>query len=249
MSDNEERQPVTDQARPGQRATEFLAAFNDIEQTLRERLSARNSLPFTQLARQAEQKRWINAHQLEDLLEYAELRNAISHGRYTDNLRPIADPLPETVRDINDLREHLLHPARAISVLPPQKTRVYEPTTPLAQLLDDVKERKISKFPVYHEDSFHGLLSSTDVLQWIASNPGSERTQLRELLSHQKRSHTVFLPRTASALEAVNALTQPRKGRLPRALIINEGGVPNHRPIRIVTGADLPILVKSTDAF
>ena len=78
------------------RAVPFLAAFNSIEKFLRSELDAKRSDSFSWMARLAAEKGIITLEQSETLQEFADLRNAISHGEY-DNLRPIAEPLPETV--------------------------------------------------------------------------------------------------------------------------------------------------------
>lgn len=97
------------------RAVPFLAAFNAIERFLRDALGAKKSDSFSWLARLAARQGVLTLQQSETLQEFAELRNAISHGVYED-LRPIAEPLPETVAQIERLRDTLLAPTAALAV-------------------------------------------------------------------------------------------------------------------------------------
>ncbi len=78
------------------RAQLFLAAFNDIEQFLRDRLKARNSDPFSSLVGQAHQKHLLTARQQDALRDFASLRNAIAHGRFYRN-----GPLPSPCRRLS----------------------------------------------------------------------------------------------------------------------------------------------------
>lgn len=98
------------------RAVEFLATFNDIEAFLREELGAKKTDSFKWMARQASQRGIITQDHAADLREFAELRNAISHGEYQD-FRPIAEPLPETVQEIQRIRDALIQPALAVGVV------------------------------------------------------------------------------------------------------------------------------------
>ena len=64
------------------RAVPFLAAFNAIEGFLRDALGAKKSDSFAWMARLAAKRGVLTHDQAETLQEYAELRNAISHGEY-----------------------------------------------------------------------------------------------------------------------------------------------------------------------
>lgn len=102
-------------------AVSFLAAFNDIEAHLRTQLRAKRSDSFRWMVRIAEKQHLISKEQAETLDAFAELRNAISHGQYND-LRPIADPRPDTVDTIEKIRSLLLNPPIALNVLPEQRS-------------------------------------------------------------------------------------------------------------------------------
>ena len=69
------------------------------------------------MVRQAERDEIITADQADDLLELADLRNAISHGRYGRQNQPIAEPNPDTVRTITKIRDELLQPVSALQLV------------------------------------------------------------------------------------------------------------------------------------
>ena len=108
------------------RAVPFLAAFNAIERFLRDTLGAKKSDSFSWLSRLAARQGVLTLQQSETLQEFAELRNAISHGEYED-LRPIAEPLPETVAQIERLRDTLLAPTAALAVVEHQQVVSFSP--------------------------------------------------------------------------------------------------------------------------
>ncbi|WP_165165133.1 CBS domain-containing protein [Corynebacterium qintianiae] len=230
------------------RATAFLAAFNDIEAFLRDVLNAKKSDGFTWMANLAAKKGHISRDQADDLKEYAELRNAISHGAYRD-LRPIAEPLPETVSEIERIRDSLLSPALAMDVVGPQKVVTFEPGDDIHEPLAVIRDTDISQFPVYDGGECVGLLTTNAIARWVSADLGADdkldaKTVGEALQYAETQDQAVFLPRQASAASAVEALTTPLgDGALPRLAIITEHGKPSQRPLAVVTASNIPELV------
>lgn len=79
------------------------------------------------MVRQAERDEIITADQADDLLELADLRNAISHGRYGRQNQPIAEPNPDTVRTITKIRDELLQPVSALQLVRAGRVTIYPP--------------------------------------------------------------------------------------------------------------------------
>lgn len=233
------------------RAFPFLAAFNDIERHLRHRLSARHSDSFSRMVRDAERIRILGSQEAETLLEYAELRNAISHGEYDESFQPIAEPNVDTLRRIEKIRDQLLHPATALQVLGGQRVETYSPSTTFGELL----RARHGKYPVYSEGSFITVVQDQDVVRWIATRPRTDslitidtNDTIDELLRSEvmtiSRKSCVFLGRNATPTAVITAMTTPLDGHLPSAIIINESGKPHQKPLRIVTGSDVALLVE-----
>ena len=74
----------------------FLAAFNDIEELFRSKLSAHRYVNFAQLEREFGDKYRLPSSHRRDLRAFRELRNAMVHSHYF-GIRPIAEPVPEVV--------------------------------------------------------------------------------------------------------------------------------------------------------
>ncbi len=229
------------------RAFPFLAAFNDIEVFLRSRLDARHGDSFSRMVREAERRRILRPQQADILSEFAELRNAISHGQYDAHFRPIAEPNQDTLTMIEKVRDELLHPQSALQVLKNQKVIIYAPSSPVRELL----AAKHGKYPVYAESGFVALLHDEDIVAWLNRQRGNSQTSvtvdlttpISVLVNPATAYRCVFLDRSASPNAVITAMTKPIDGHLPRAVIINESGRPHQRPLRIVTGTELALLV------
>lgn len=225
-------------------AVSFLAAFNDIEAHLRTQLRAKRSDSFRWMVRIAEKQHLISKEQAETLDAFAELRNAISHGQYND-LRPIADPRPDTVDTIEKIRSLLLNPPIALNVLPEQKVRSYSLEDPVSRALEVVHTTEISQFPIYKGTEYVALLTTNTIARWIASdlhdNAQLDARSIKEVLDYAESSDTaVFLPRTSTAQEIIDIMTGPK---LPWSVILTEHGKPHQKPLRVVTGRDMRTLM------
>lgn len=229
------------------RAVPFLAAFNAIEGFLRDALGAKKSDSFAWMARLAAKRGVLTHDQAETLQEYAELRNAISHGAY-DNLRPIAEPLPETVADIERLRDALLSPALALDVVKQQRVVSFSPDDDIEEPLRAIADEGLAQFPVYEAGECVGLLTTNAIARWVAAELDADRTlpaaSVAEVLEHSgKLDEPVFLPRTVTAAMAVEALSTPLpSGAVPRLAIVTEHGMPTEKPISVLGATDIPAL-------
>ena len=93
-------------------------------------------------------------------------------------------------------------------------------------------------------------LPNTMVAQ-ILMGMGSRITKICALISQDphlvrdvRTAMAVFLSRAATALEAIDALTQPdREGRIPRAIVVTEHGKQDQRPFRVIGGSDILALL------
>ncbi|WP_295628252.1 CBS domain-containing protein [uncultured Corynebacterium sp.] len=238
---------------PGGNATEFLAAFNEIEAHLRRDLNAKPSDGFKWMVNLSHRKHRLSDAQRSALMAFSDLRNAISHGEYRDG-RPIADPLPETVADIERLSRNLIDPPLVLNVLPERRPVTVTPEDSIEKVFAVLAESTYSQFPVYVGGVDGGectaMLTTDAIAIWVAHDYGADgrleaKTAADVLEWSGSRDMPFFMPRTATVQDAVSALTIPGDdGLVPRALIFTEHGKPDQKPLRVVGGADLPALWK-----
>lgn len=228
------------------RATTFLAAFNDIESHLRDTLNAGDSQPFWKLVDWSKNKRMLTDEQAAQLKDFAKLRNAISHGQYYGD-QPTASPHEDVVADIVDIRNKLLTPPLALSLLPAQKVLTVDPDDNVATVLDIIREHDVSQIPVYDDGRFVRLLTMNAVARWVAHHVDDDlaASHVSDLLDYLKdHERALIVHRDVTALEAYDLLTKPgTHGETPRALIISEHGKPDQKPIRVISPRDLHVLV------
>ena len=202
----------------GERADTFLAHFNRIEKWMRERLNNPVNMGFSEMTRRLSRKEKGQIAQFEeDLLQMAQLRNAIVHERIADDF-VIAEPKFA------------------------KRVTAFEITTSLETLLTIIAKKQYSQFPIYEKGVFKGLITVRGIGVWFAieSTKGevhiANRTVRELLASNYKRSNYQFVSIEATVFEVEQMFReQPRL----EAVLISKSGHPNGELVGIVRPRDL----------
>ncbi|WP_248630694.1 CBS domain-containing protein [Corynebacterium striatum] len=186
------------------------------------------------------------------LKDFGNLRNAIAHGRYYDD-EPLASPHPRVVEQLEKLRELLTSPPNALAVLGSSEVVTLEADADIRQALKLIAHNGYSQIPVYSGENYANLLTTNVVARWIAADLADDNHVIsvavgKVLKYAEAGDRAAFLPRTATAQEALDALTELAKdGTHPCALIFTEDGAKNKRPLSIATPTDLAVLVDALE--
>lgn len=235
-------------------ALRFLTLFNDIEQELRQLLDARPSDSFTWMVLLCEKKQHLTPTQSDTLQAAANLRNSITHGTYRDG-HPVADPREDIIDDLATIRSFLVDPPLAMSVLPRREVVTFAPEESVRDVLATLHSTRFSQFPVYQGKDFVGILTANSIAKWLAEDildDGKLTTiTVEDVLGRARDSQRVeFLPRTATSFEVAETLMRVKKGqRAPRIVLITEKGKRSQKPLRVVSEADIALLLESLDMF
>ncbi|WP_369670859.1 hypothetical protein, partial [Enterococcus faecium] len=141
----------------------------------------------------------------EDLLQMAQLRNAIVHEKIGENF-VIAEPNQWVVTRIQQIEQALLQPE---TVLPKfgKKVTGFEKTLALKEILKIVAQKRFSQFPLYDKGRFVGLITLRMLGYWFAqeSLKGEIRLEGRKaedlLIKDGKESNYQFVPATTTVTE------------------------------------------------
>jgi len=228
-----------------ERIARFEAAYNRIDRALTDALAPagdRRKFGFSAKVRILSNRRKHLARHADFLLEIGELRNALVHG-YTGDTVYIAVPSENTVEELERVEKEVFSPER---VTPRFARRVMtvRPDQSLADVWRLVHQDGFSRYPVYGDGGFVGLLTSDGFLRWCAAQMNGTRldvdassVRVEDVLEKDHRkAAVVFVSRNAliDDVEDVFAQTKP-----PEAVIITERGRPDERPIGLVCAADI----------
>lgn len=219
----------------------FLISFNRIEKWMRDEMGNARNMGFTELVRRLAQRKQLMIRKYEDdLLQLAQLRNAIVHDRIAVDF-VIAEPNDWTVKRIQLIEQELIQPE---TVLPRFAKRVtgFEQDLPLLELLKIVAEKRYSQFPLYNKGKFVALITLRNIGFWLAkeSQKGpvdlTNKRALDLIIQNGKYTNYHFVPAKTYIYE-VEAMFR-EQGTL-EAVLITKDGNPDGNLLGIVRPRDI----------
>jgi CBS domain-containing protein len=226
----------------------FLAAFNEIESYFRKALSVDEHVEFTWMAQEYAARKHLPREYRDALLAFGRLRNAISHERYYGG-RPVAEPVPQVVEQIERLREKIITPPAALSVLGTMDVCTIDPDEPINVALEYFRRFDYSQLPVYEAGRYVGILTTNAVARWLAgqlaaSGGLAECEPVHRVLGFtEPHESALHVPRTITAAAAIGQFSTGHAGKPAAALIVTESGKVIEKPLAIVVADDLPALM------
>ncbi|MFC4024611.1 CBS domain-containing protein [Oceanobacillus longus] len=183
----------------------FITAFNRIEKEIKA-LLIKKEMGFSRAVRVLRDSNAIINRYTDDLLEFAELRNAIVHNKI-DMAFAIAEPHDTVVERIERIEQELTRP-RKVDPLFIRKVISFQQNEPMSNMLEVINHKGITKFPVYNDDEFQGLITHKGITKWLAKGMQDGTvplldTKLKEILQCEKNDNYKFISRNASVYEAM----------------------------------------------
>lgn len=203
----------------------------------------KKDLGFSRLVKITSKHHAILKRYRDDLLEFAQLRNAIVHNR-VDTEYAIAEPHISVVEQIEWIEEEITKPQLVYPMFA-KKVITFQKRDCLATLLQVMKENNLSKFPIYDGGKFQGVLSEKGIAIWLGHQVKLEKVQLQEttvgaVLAYQEKDTAAFIHQQASVYEAQELFTsQIGKGKRLDALIITKHAKTNEKLLGIITPRDI----------
>lgn len=219
----------------------FVASFNRIEKWLKQELGNPSSMGFSEMVRRLSKRQDLLVKKYsDDLLQLAQLRNAIVH----DQIAPdfvIAEPNEWAVNKLTEIENDLLNPEKVIPTFAKKVTR-FEATILLSDLLKIVADKSYSQFPIYEKGRFLGLITAHGLGIWLAKHSHNnhldiEGTTAREVLQADRKSQNYhFIHEDTLVNQALEIfIEQPSL----EALLITKDGNPNGNLIGIIRPRDV----------
>lgn len=221
----------------------FLTAFNRIEKKLRAIINNGKTIGFSKMVRMLKNADAIVGRYSDDLLEYAELRNAIVHNK-TTVAHAIAEPHDSVVEQIELIEKELLEP-RKVSPKFIKRVISFQQSEPISHLLATIHAKKVTKFPIYDQGKFIGMISQRALTFWLAGNMfESEKfpidAKIGDILKFETNGNYMFISEDTTVLKAIEIFKkQVGEGNRLEALLITKNGKRTEKLIGIITNLDI----------
>lgn len=219
----------------------FESAYNEIDRFLRNRLAKDQFVTFSQLVKEYSKTHRFSQYQ-DALRVAADLRNFLVHEKVAP-FRHAAIPSEETLLSIEEIRDHLLNPKRALTIFR-KRVETVNPDMTLTKVLKLVSQRDYSQFPVYSNDTFKGLLTENGITRWLARHVNREISLIeldevfvKEILpEEEKRTNCRFVAKDVTCDDLRTAYFE---NEALEAILITDTGKKSESPLGMVTRWDV----------
>lgn len=160
-------------------ADKFLASFNRIEKWLRDEADTTNGVGFSELVRRLSRRSdLLVRHYHDDLLELAQLRNAIVHNKISPDF-VIAEPNQWVLNKLTVIEKELLAPERVMTYFK-KEVAYFDAQTPLSEVLPTMADKGFSQFPIYEGEKLLGLITAHGLGMFLASQDPQQPLVLKD---------------------------------------------------------------------
>jgi CBS domain-containing protein len=176
----------------------------------------------------------------EDLLQMAQLRNAIVHERISEDF-VIAEPNDWAVQRIQQIETDLIRPEKVLPRFAKHVTG-FEKNIPLLTFLDIVADKRYSQFPLYDKGRFEALITLRAIGFWLAkeSQKGKisleNRTAKELIIKDGKETNYHFVSASTYVFEVERMFHEQAT---LEAVLITDDGNPNGNLRGIIRPRDI----------
>jgi predicted transcriptional regulator len=219
----------------------FIAAYNRLDQGLRDIYSIKRSLTFSDMIRKVATVNTVVRKFEEDLIDYGRLRNAIVH-KSSDEI--IAEPNIEVVEKIEKIARLINTPPKVIESLKPRKVFSVMGDTTLKEVVSEMFKCGYSVVPVYIKGTLVGVINRkmiVDAVGKIIMQGKDIDESINEPVSKSidiftETSHYEVAP---SSLTIENLLYMFQQNRKLSSVILTENGNYSEPAKAVIVSADI----------
>ena len=224
----------------------FIDLFTEIEQKLREICDDRFHSGFAELVRRARGFHPVIQRYANDLREFAELRNAITHTRRENFI--IAEPHDDIIKEIRKIRNMLNNPPR-LNSMAMSAPYFATPNMPVIDMLKTFAEKGFVRCPVVDRDRVVCLITAKTLARWLTESIVAkgviETAEVSSLIPYTNMRDFSIVPANIDILTVYNMFKRSMKeGNYLQSILITENGSPTSPLVGIFTPSDLPKLVE-----
>ncbi len=222
-------------------AVRFIAAYNRLDQGLRDIYSIKRTLNFADMIRKVASVNTVVLRFEEDLIDYGRLRNAIVH-KSGDEI--IAEPNTEVVEKLEKIARLINTPPRVVDCIRPRKVFTASGETPLKDIIREMKSVGYSVVPVYISGTIVGVINRKMVVEGIGRFL-DEKRDINDALNEpvaqcldifNESNHYEVAP---ASITVENLLYMFQQNRKLSSVILTENGNFNEPARAVLVSADL----------
>ncbi len=221
----------------------FIDLFTEIELKLKEISGDTFHSNFSELVRRARNTNPVIHQYANDLREYSQLRNAITHTRRENFI--IAEPHDDVVKEIRRIRNMLYNPPRVSSIM---KAPLYfaTPKTPILEVMETFASKDFMRCPVMNGNKIVCMITAKTLARWIISKPiDFQNTTLESVVPYADQDDYIVVGANTDIVSLVGQFkSSMHKGKYLQAVLVTQNGHTEGPLVGIFTPSDLPRLME-----
>lgn len=220
----------------------FEVAYNQIDEIIKQWVKYHDRR-FTVLLRQGAKHHCLIKNYADELEQYGRLRNAIVHEKKEVGTY-IAEPHISVVERIEMIAGLFSRPNYALTIATKQVI-LFDFEDSIVNVIKAIKEHNYSQYPVYKQKDCIGLLTTGDIVKWMASYMINNIVDLADIkvidiLANVKEHPIKFADKSIDIFEVEEIFENAHKEKTDlEAVIITENGGKNEKPLGLITAWDL----------
>ncbi len=234
-------------------AERFIAAYNNIDYSLRTIYNFKRSMSFSDVIRRSVVLNSVVRKYEEDLIDFGRLRNAIIHNGNSKYI--IAEPHDDIVDKIERLANIITEPPEAIDRVGNKEVITINSDMKVGEAIELIYRTGYSNLPTYEEDRLVGILNGRKLINVIGKKIG-EGMNIQEFFTEYSVGdiinemgddyYFILANEKLTVDEAMNSFENNRKLLI---ILITKGGKETGKPLKIISSADIIDMKRILDVY
>ena len=234
-------------------AERFIAAYNQIDYSLRTIYDFKRSMSFSDIVRRSVVLNSVVRKYEEDLIDFGRLRNAIIHNgnsKYT-----IAEPHDDVVMKMEKLAELISEPPVAIDRVGNKEVITINSDMKISVAMELISRTGYSNLPTYEGDRLSGILNGRKLINILGQKVG-EKVNLQEFIENttvgeimESMGDDYYFMLADEDLTIDSAMNYFENNRKLLIILITKNGKDTGRPLCIISSADIIDMKKILDVY
>jgi len=231
------------------RVDEFLRIYNDLDREIKKVLNLDNRISHMKALDILSKKSDIIARNLDDLKQYARLRNCLVHDTVSGVGGAIAVPLLEVVEKYNSILNRFINPLTVYDICTHRSKMLVASQNSLAiDIMEAMEDLLISRVPIIENENVKGVFNGNVLIHYLASTKKcliSDNTVMNDLIKYtnldcHRKEQFDFVDKTLNVYDAEKYFKKRNKDNHKLvALFITSDGTKQGKLLGLLTEWDL----------
>ena len=234
-------------------AERFIAAYNNIDYSLRTIYDFKRSMSFSDVVRRSVVLNSVVRKYEEDLIDFGRLRNAIIH--HGNHNYIIAEPHDDIVEKIERLAYLISEPPVAIDRVGNKEVITIAEDMKISEAMELIFRTGYANLPIYSTDKLIGILNGRKLIT-ILGRRVHENTNLEEFIRNtpvkdiiEEMGDDYYFMLADENLTIDQAMNYFENNRKLVVILITKNGKDTGKPLKIISTADIVDMKRILDVY